>query len=70
MAKDIEIKITVNKDNGNFELVADDAGKMDLVMACAGLIKATATCLGKTEVDFLEKMILGAKQGLVTEVER
>lgn len=67
--KDTEIKIKVNND-GDFELVADGAGKMDLIVACAGLIKATATCLGKTEVDFLEKMLIGAKQGLVTEVDR
>lgn len=60
MSKDVNMIVTVNE-NGDFELTGEFKG-IELLIACAGLVKAAAEELGKSEVELLKNMLIVAEE--------
>lgn len=58
MNENVELVITVNE-NGYFE-AAGYLKIIELIVACEGLIKITAESIGKSKVEFLEKLLVSA----------
>lgn len=60
MSKDVNMIVTVNE-NGDFSLTGEFKG-IELIIACAGLVKASAEKLGESEVEVLKNMLIVAEE--------